>query len=147
VGTISNTTGLILNDNIINKVYRTILKASATKGKIISNYIDTTHGKIEVIQASTIDIINNNIYNFSFSNPVAYRSVISYDNTSYGNMHGNVIDYGGSDAVIYSESTKVFITNNDINKIISNNTTATGLITNNITKYENEVTSTSVVND
>jgi len=147
VGTISNTTGLILNDNIINKVYRTILKASATKGKIISNYIDTTHGKIEVIQASTIDIINNNIYNFSFSNPVAYRSVISYDNTSYGNMHGNVIDYGGSDAVIYSESTKVFFTNNDINKIISNNTTATGLITNNITKYENEVTSTSVVND
>lgn len=147
LGTIIYVTGLIINNNVLNKVYRTVLKITQSKGKVVGNYIDTTHGKIEVVKASTVDVIDNNIYNFSFSNPVAYRSVISHDKTSYGNIHGNVIDYSGSDAVIYNESAKVFITNNDVNKIISNNTTAIGIITDNITKYNNKVASASVVKD
>lgn len=147
MATIVNTSGLIINNNVLTKVYRTVLKISNSKGKFVGNYIDVTHGKIEILEASTIDIIDNNIYNFSLSNPVAYRSIISQDNTSYGKIQGNVVDYGGDEAAIYTNSAKVFVTNNDVNKIVSYNANAKGLITDNITITENEVASASVVND
>ena len=145
MGTIENVDGIIISSNILNNVYRTILNISNSKGKVLGNYIDTTHGKIEVLSSSTIDIIENTISNFSLSNPIVYRSIISYDETSYGKITGNVVDYEGDDGAIYTNSSKVFIMGNDVNKITAINSEATGLIADNITQQSSVVSSQKVV--
>ena len=145
MGTIEDVDGIIINNNILSNVYRTILNISNSKGKVLGNYIDTTHGKIEVLSSSTIDIIENTISNFSLSNPVVYRSIISQDETSYGKITGNVVDYEGDDGAIYTNSSKVFIMGNDVNKITAINSEATGLIADNITQQSSVVSSQKVV--
>ena len=145
MGSIEDVEGIIISNNILDNVYRTILNISNSKGKVLGNYIDTTHGKIEVLSSSTIDIIENTISNFSLSNPIVYRSIISYDETSYGKITGNVVDYEGDDGAIYTSSSKVFIMGNDVNKITAINSEATGLIADNITQQSSVVSSQKVV--
>ena len=145
MGTIEDVDDITISNNILNKVYRTVLNISDSKGKVIGNYIDTTHGKIEVLSSSTIDIIENTISNFSLSNPIVYRSMISQDETSYGKITGNVVDYEGDDGAIYTNSYKVFIMGNDVNKITAINSEATGLIADNITQQPSVISSQKVV--
>ena len=145
IGTIQNSEAIIISRNSSRGVYRTILNLNNSKGMVSSNYVDTTHGKIEAVNGSDIDIIDNIIHNFSLSTPVVYRSIISQDASSVGKISGNSIDYTGSNNAIYTQSSKLFITGNSVNFITAPNEASTGLVSNNLVQYNNNIASSKVV--